>query len=240
MPRPSPIWHWPDIRMVTRSFTLPSVYPILDTASLDRLDLDPILTAEAFLEGGAQILQFRHKTFWSRDTFALAGQIAKLCSQAQVPFIVNDRADYAAILGAGLHVGQEDLLPSDARRVIGPGAILGYSTHNPAQMAAAQNEPIDYVAFGPVFPTQTKENPDPTTGIDTLRTVGALNTLPLVAIGGITVANSLMVWQAGADSVAVISDLLQVSFPLSASVTKHATKQYLRDRLIEWQKLNQR
>ncbi len=219
-------------------FTLPAIYPVLDTGSLERLGLDPLLAAEAFVEGGAQILQFRHKGFWSRDTFALASQIAKLCAEARVPFIVNDRADYAAILGAGLHVGQEDLLPSDARRVIGPGAILGYSTHNPAQMAAAQSEPVDYVAFGPVFPTQTKQNPDPTTGIDTLRAVRALTALPLVAIGGITIHNAPAVWQAGADSVAVISDLLQVSFPLSASVTGMPTKQNLRDRLAEWQRLH--
>ena len=88
-------------------------------------------------------------------------------------FILNDRADYAAILCAGLHVGQEDLSPADARRVVGQNSIVGYSTHNPDQMRAAEAEPVDYVAFGPVFSTASKERPDPTVGIDGLRTVRA-------------------------------------------------------------------
>ena len=212
-------------------FTLPGIYPILDTSSLKRREIPPLLAAEAFLEGGAGILQFRHKGFWSRDTFALAGAIAGLCEQARVPFVVNDRADYAAILGAGLHVGQDDLAPEDARRVIGVGAALGFSTHNPAQMAAARDKPVDYVAFGPVFPTSSKERPDPTTGIETLRAVRALTERPLVAIGGITLDNASLCFEAGASSVAMISDLLPVSFPVSDA------KRILRDRMAEWQRI---
>ena len=104
--------------------------------------------AEAVLEGGAKILQFRHKAFWSRGTFAEAERVANLCREAGAEFIVNDRADYAALLKAGLHVGQDDLTPDDARRVIGNEALIGFSTHTPDQMRAAGNEPVDYVAFG--------------------------------------------------------------------------------------------
>jgi thiamine-phosphate pyrophosphorylase len=201
---------------------------------MERLGLDSLLVAEGFLEGGARILQFRHKGFWSRDTFALAKQVSDLCRAAGAMFVVNDRADYAAMLRAGLHLGQDDLAPSDARRVIGTASPVGFSTHNPAQMRAAQTEPIDYVAFGPVFPTVSKERPDPTVGLTALRAVRAMTALPLVAIGGITRANAQACFHAGADSVAVISDLLPVSCPLSG------LKQTIRDRMAEWQKLNQR
>lgn len=160
------------------------------------------------LEGGAQILQFRHKAFWSRDIFAQAAKIADLCRQANATFVVNDRADYANILQAGLHLGQEDLLPEDARRVVGPETIIGFSTHNAEQMRTAALEPVDYVAFGPVFTTASKQRPDPTVGLETLRQVRALTDRPLVAIGGITVATAASCWSAGADSVAVIAALL--------------------------------
>lgn len=206
---------------------LPRVYPILDTATLDRLSLDPVQAASALLEGGAHILQFRHKTFWSREVFAQANEIAALCRNAGALFIVNDRADYASLLHAGLHLGQEDLLPADARRVIGPNTIIGFSTHNPDQMRAAQSEPIDYVAFGPVFQTASKEHPDPTVGVEGLRTVRTLTTKPLVAIGGITRDNASICWNAGADSVAVIGDL----FPTPCS------NRSIRDQMIEWSSL---
>jgi thiamine-phosphate pyrophosphorylase len=134
-------------------------------------------------------LQFRHKDFWSREVFAQAQEIAALCSRAGALFIVNDRADYAALLHAGLHLGQDDLLPADARIVIGPAPVVGFSTHNPDQMRAAAAEPVDYVAFGPVFPTSSKERPDPSVGIEGF------------------------CWKAGADSVALISSL----FPTPAT-----------------------
>jgi len=208
-------------------FTLPPVYPILDTATLERLGLDCITAAEALIEGGARILQIRHKTFWSRETFALAGKIDPLCQSAGIPFAVNDRADYAAILGAALHVGQDDLSPGDARRVVGTAAILGYSTHNPEQLIAGEAEAVDYLAFGPVFPTVSKERPDPTVGIAGLKAIRALTQKPLVAIGGITRDNAFTCWNAGADSVAIIADL----YPTPC------TKISLRDRMTEWQNL---
>jgi thiamine-phosphate pyrophosphorylase len=206
---------------------LPRVYPILDTATLIRLDFHPVHAAAALLEGGARILQLRHKTFWSREIFAEATQIAALCRDAHALFVINDRADYASLLHAALHLGQDDLLPADARTVIGPNALIGFSTHNPNQMRAAASEPVDYVAFGPVFPTASKDRPDPTVGIEGLRAVRALTTRPLVAIGGITRSNAAICRDAGADSLAIIADL----FPTPC------TAPALRERMAEWLRL---
>lgn len=207
---------------------LPRVYPILDTATLDRLGLNAVSAAEALLEGGARILQIRHKSFWSRETFARAEQIATLCRNANALFVVNDRADYAMLLHAALHLGQDDLVPSDARRVIGVSAVIGFSTHNEDQMRAAQAEPVDYFAFGPIFATVSKERPDPVAGIQGLRAVRSLTSKPLVAIGGITRDNASNCWNAGAESVAVIADL----FP------SPCTTRTLRDRMDEWHRLS--
>jgi thiamine-phosphate pyrophosphorylase len=209
-------------------FHLPPIYPILDTASLERAGVNPVDAARAFLEGGARILQFRHKSFWSRDAFGQAEQVAALCRNAGALFVVNDRADYAAMLQSALHIGQDDLTPDDARRVVGPDAILGFSTHNRDQMREADEAPVDYVAFGPVFPTVSKERPDPTVGLEGLRAVRALTGKPLVAIGGIARANAALCFEAGADSVAVIGDLLPVS----------CTNRTLSERMAEWQRLN--
>lgn len=203
---------------------LPRVYPIIDTATLARLDFNPIHAAAALLEGGARMLQFRHKDFWSREVFAHAKQIAALCNQAGALFIVNDRADYAALLHSGLHLGQDDLLPADARSVIGDAPTLGFSTHSPDQMRATASEPVDYVAFGPVFTTASKERPDPTVGIEGLRAVRALTRKPLVAIGGITQDNVHLCRAAGADSVAIIAGMLP----------NPCTQLAIRDRMGEW------
>ena len=210
-------------------FRLPSVYPIVDTGTLERLGLNPVVAAEALLEGGATILQFRHKSFWSRQAFDQASQIARLCQEANAVFIVNDRADYALLLRAGLHLGQEDLLPADARAVIGTTPVIGFSTHDAAQMEDAKTNPIDYAAYGPIFDTTTKEGPSPTRGIDGLRQMRALSGVPLVAIGGITRNNAPDCWKAGADSVAVIADL----FP------NPCTKLTVRERMTEWRQLGQ-
>ena len=186
----------------------PRFYPILDTDALGRAGCDPVEAAAAMLDSGAQILQFRHKEFWSRATVDLAGRIAELCRFAGAFFILNDRADYAALLRCGLHVGQDDLSPKDARLVVGPDTLVGFSTHNPQQMAEAEQEPVDYVAFGPVFQTRSKTQPDPTVGPDLLRAARALTTKPLIAIGGISRDSAGSVWDAGADSIALIADLL--------------------------------
>ena len=130
-----------------------SGYPILDTETLVNRGVGIELAAAAFLEGGAGILQFRHKGHWSREVFAIAQGVARLCREAGAPLIVNDRSDFALLLEAGLHVGQDDLLPRDARKLLGPDACIGYSSHNVPQLCAAGGEPVDYVALGPIFST---------------------------------------------------------------------------------------
>jgi thiamine-phosphate pyrophosphorylase len=211
-------------------FRLPPVYPILDTASLERLDIDIRVAAEALLEGGAEILQLRHKSFWNREAVSVAEDVARLCAGAGVPFVVNDRADYAIIIAArssgpiGLHLGQEDLGPADARLVTGEHVFIGFSTHNPVQARAAEAEPADYVAFGPVFGTRSKLRPDPEVGLVGLEAARELIARPLVAIGGITRDNAQYCFDAGADAVAVIADLLP----------QPCNKEALRDRMIEW------
>ena len=206
---------------------LPRVYPILDTESLDARAIALETAAAAFLDGGAGILQIRHKRQWSRGFFASARTVARLCREAGATLIVNDRADFALLLEAGLHVGQDDLPPRDARQLMGRDAMVGFSSHNVAQLCAAGGEPVDYVALGPVFATASKLNPDPVTGIEEIRRCRSLIEKPLVAIGGITLENALDVLRAGADSVAVIAGLLP----------DRATARSLRERMEQWQQL---
>lgn len=184
-----------------------SFYPILDTEAAARHGIGPVDAAARILEGGARLLQLRHKGFFSREVFRQAKEIAELCREADAVLVMNDRADIARLLGAGLHLGQDDLPPTDARRVLGEGALLGFSTHNEAQLRAAALEPADYLALGPIFGTSTKLNPDPVVGIGELRRLRGLTDRPLVAIGGITRANARSVLETGADSVAAIGDL---------------------------------
>ena len=187
---------------------LPRVYPILDTESLDRCGIAVEAAASAFLDGGAGILQIRHKGHWTRSFFDAARAVARLCRENGTPLIVDDRADFALLLEAGLHVGQDDLTPRDARKLIGREATLGFSSHNMGQLVAAGGEPVDYVAIGPIFTTASKRNPDPLVGVEEIRRCRSLIEKPLVAIGGITMENAPDVWAAGADSVAVIGALL--------------------------------
>jgi thiamine-phosphate pyrophosphorylase len=207
---------------------LPRVYPILDTESLERRGVALETAAAAFIEGGAGILQVRHKAHWGREFFEAARQVARLCREAGVEFIVNDRADFALLLGAGLHLGQDDLAPRDARRLMGADAMIGFSSHNRTQLSAAGGEPVDYVALGPVFGTASKRNPDPVVGVQEIRRCRGLVEKPLVAIGGITLENAIEVWKAGADSVAVIGGLLP----------ERATAQSLRERMEAWRRLH--
>jgi len=204
--------------------TLPRLYPILDTSALERRGLELAETAAAMIEGGARILQIRHKGPWSEGVFEEAREVASLCRQAGAILIVNDRADIARLLGAGLHVGQDDLAPADARALLGDGAMIGYSSHNAAQLRDAAAEPVDYVALGPIFSTASQQNPDPVVGIDELRRCRALVEKPLVAIGGITRENARSVFAAGADAVALIADLLP----------EGATAADVRQRIEEW------
>jgi thiamine-phosphate pyrophosphorylase len=187
---------------------LPRLYPILDTGLLAQRGIAAAQAAEAILDAGAGILQFRHKGHWTREVFAEAEAVAKLCRDASAQFVVNDRADLARMMNAALHLGQDDLPPSAARRVMGSDSLIGFSTHNEEQLCAAREEPVNYLALGPIFGTSSKENPDPVVGIDELRRLRGFTVLSLVAIGGITRANALDVLAAGADSVAIIGDLI--------------------------------
>ena len=205
---------------------LPYLYPILDTALLDARQCQLETAAAAMLDAGAKILQIRHKGHWTRVLFDQSTRVARLCEQSGATLIVNDRADIALLLGAGLHIGQDDLPPLEARRLLGAAPILGYSTHNAEQLAAAAGEPASYLALGPMFPTQSKINPDPVVGLDRLRAWRQLTALPLVAIGGITRLNARRVLDAGADSVAVIGDLV----PADASAASIA------ERMKDWQR----
>ncbi len=189
------------------------VYPIADTEILARHGFEPVGFVEALLDGGAGLMQFRHKDAYTRQAFEQLERIAELCHAAGAQLIVNDRADFAAICGAGLHVGQDDLPPALARRVMGE-RMLGLSTHNEAQMRAAASEPVDYVALGPIFQTGSKRNAAPAVGVQNLKTWRPLVEKPLVAIGGITLENAPDVLAAGADCVAVIGDLLPGSSEL--------------------------
>lgn len=197
--------------------TLPRLYPILDTETAARRGIDAVNAAARILEGGARILQFRHKGFWSREIFGAMERVAELCTKAGVQFVVNDRADLARLMGAALHLGQDDIPPSAARTVVGDLPI-GFSTHNEAQLGAASEEPVEYLALGPIFGTGSKANPDPVVGVEELRRLRPLTNRPLVAIGGITRANARSVIEAGADSVAVIGDLFPQDGGIAARV----------------------
>ena len=206
---------------------LPRLYPILDTALLDARGCLLETAAAAMLESGAGILQIRHKGSWTDAIFEQAERVAGLCRDAGAPLVIDDRADIALLLGAGLHVGQDDLPPADARRLIGADATLGYSTHNERQLSDAAREPVSYVALGPMFATLSKANPDPVVGVERLVKLRRLTDRPLVAIGGITRANAGSVIEAGADSVAVIGDLLPADCTAAA----------IRERIEDWNRL---
>jgi thiamine-phosphate pyrophosphorylase len=186
---------------------LPRFYPILDTATALRHSVDPVRAATEILEAGAAILQFRHKAFLSRQAFEWLEQIAEAAQKTGAMLVVNDRADLARIFDAALHLGQDDLRPQAARAVVGLDAVMGYSTHNESQLREAADEPVNYVALGPIFDTATKVNPDPAVGVKELRRLRAMTSLPIVAIGGITRSNAHEALDCGADSVAVIGDL---------------------------------
>jgi len=185
----------------------PFVYPIVDVARLRGRDVAAVV--DALARAGAHLIQLRAKAVGDRRLLELAREAMAAGRAAGARLVINDRADVARLVGAdGLHVGQDDLAPADARRVIGLPPLLGLSTHGLAQLAAAEAEPVDYVAIGPVFTTGSKDNPDPVVGLEIVRRARAATARPLVAIGGITRANARSVVEAGADGVAVISDLL--------------------------------
>jgi len=168
--------------------------------------------ARAALEGGADMIQLRDKTGSLRDILPQARTVAALCRSHGAIFIVNDRIDLALAAEAdGAHVGQEDLPAADARRLLGPGRILGVSTHNLAQAQAAREADADYIGFGPMFPTGTKDTGYIPRGVAGLREICQAMSLPILAIGGITLENVVTVIKAGATAPAVISGVVAAS-----------------------------
>ena len=187
---------------------LPRLYAILDAACFP--DADAMFAAgEEFSAAGVTLLQYRNKTGGARQMLEQARELRRRVG-GRAKLIMNDRADLCLTADFdGLHVGQDDLSPESARRVIGPDRWLGVSTHNPEQIAEADRTSADYLAIGPVFATTSKANPDPAVGLEGVRRARRLTRKPLVAIGGITRSTARSVIDAGADSVAVISDLLR-------------------------------
>jgi len=188
---------------------LRGLYPIIDTAACLGAGVKPLELARAVAAAGVPAAQFRHKGPFTREELFLADQIGRLFRPARLRYIINDRADVALMVGAaGVHLGQDDLTPVAVRRMVGSSLWLGFSTHTAAQLRSAEQEPVDYLAIGPVFATGSKQNADPVLGVEALAELRRLTTKPLVAIGGITRDNAAAVLASGVDAVAVISDLL--------------------------------
>ena len=189
------------------NLVLPKIYPITDVS------LAGISHGEQvgrLIAGGATFIQLREKHASPRDFFEAAKPAIEIARKNNVMIIINDRVDIARALGAdGVHLGQDDLPPNAAREVLGPDAIIGFSTHSVEQAIDAAGLPIDYIAIGPIFETKTKENPDPIVGLDGLAEVKKnIGNIPLVAIGGIDLDNVLDVLAAGADSIALVSAII--------------------------------
>jgi thiamine-phosphate diphosphorylase len=187
---------------------LPSpLYAILDT-SLGR-GRSPTAILREFLKGGAKLIQLRAKELTSAEFFNVAKEASRLAHEAGAIFIVNDRLDIALASNAdGVHLGQEDLPLNVARKILGKAKLIGVSTHDLSQAREAERDGADYIGFGPIFGTTTKETRYSPRGLEMLREIRKTVKLPVVAIGGITESNVTQVWQAGADSAAIISDLM--------------------------------
>lgn len=188
-------------------FVLPKIYPITDVSISGLSHVEQI---RRLMEGGAGVIQMREKNASPREFYESAKEALILAEAKKLKIIINDRADIAFVLQAGgVHLGQDDLPPRAARELLGKTGVIGFSTHGIEQAIEAVRLPVDYIAVGPVFATRTKQNPEPSIGLEGVRAVRrAIGNFPLVAIGGITLENAPDVFRAGADSLAVIGDLL--------------------------------
>jgi thiamine-phosphate pyrophosphorylase len=184
----------------------PRLYVILDQGLIKR---DPVELGVAMAEAGVELFQWRDKKGSAESILRTAQAMADGLRPLGACLIVNDRADIAAMAGAaGVHVGQEDLHPEEARAICGRGQWVGVSTHNMQQVRAAARTSVEYIAVGPIFPTLTKASPDPVVGLDLIREARKVTSKPIVAIGGITLERYAEVLAAGADCAAVASDIL--------------------------------
>jgi len=210
------------LQLRTLDFNLPRIYPITDPRIAKISHAEQV---QKLMAGGAEIIQLRDKYHAPKDFYEAAKAALAIAQRQSVKIIINDRADIALALKAdGVHLGQDDLPPDRARKILGERAIIGFSTHNLKQAIAAIKFPIDYLAIGPVYATRTKENAEKIVGIEGVKTVReAIGDFPLVAIGGITTKNVSEVLRAGANSAAVISDLLGNAAKISDKMRKFIT-----------------
>jgi thiamine-phosphate pyrophosphorylase len=193
------------------NLVFPRLYAIIDPTLLA---ISEMAMAEALAQSGVELIQYRSKTASSRQFFEISRQLSSAFVPRGVRLIVNDRPDIALLAGAGgVHMGQDDLAVEEARAICGRDRWVGISTHSLEQLAAADRTSADYIALGPIFPTATKKNPDPVVGTELLRKARQMTSKPLVAIGGITLERAAEVYRAGADSLAVIRDLICVPNP---------------------------
>lgn len=197
--------------LLAQRMKLPKLYAIVDVACFASPHSVHEIAAYTLelAAGGATLIQYRNKVGSAREILRDARELRRMLNGNNITLIMNDRADLClAAAYDGVHVGQDDLSPETARAIVGPGRTLGVSTHNLGQAREADLGPADYVALGPIFSTRSKERPDPAVGLEGLVAARAVTAKPLVAIGGITRVNARSVIDAGADSVAVIADLL--------------------------------
>jgi len=203
---------------------LPRLYPILDAGLLLRSGLSIEGFARELREAGIRFLQYRDKEATDKVVLERAALLRTIFPVSDSCLILNDRVSLVSTARYdGIHVGQEDLSPAQTRATLGPEVLIGVSTHSEDQLRSATNGPADYVAIGPVFATASKLDPDPVVGVEGVRAARGMTTKPLVAIGGISRSNCAAVIEAGADSVAVISDLI----PRPGSSTVQRVEEFL-------------
>ena len=205
------------IQIASRKSPIANLQAIVDVEVAHRAGWRPDDLARAYLDGGARFLQVRAKQLSSRPFLDLCDGVVRAAESYGAQVIVNDRIDLARMSGAaGAHVGQDDLPPADARLQLGPGAIVGFSTHSVAQVEAALHEPITYLAVGPVFGTSTKDTGYTAVGLELVATAAKRAAyVPIVAIGGVTLERAPAALKAGASCVAVIGDLVASGDPSS-------------------------
>jgi thiamine-phosphate pyrophosphorylase len=210
---------------------LSPLYPILDVDLLTARSLDLALIAAAWQAAGVTLVQYRNKQGNAREMLRDAATIHEIFPmKSGVRLIFNDRSDLALLAGFdGVHVGQGDVSAEDARSIVGATRWVGVSTNSAEQVRQADQTSCDYIAYGPIFPTASKTNPDPTVGLAGLSAARSLTSKPLVAIGGITRKNCRNVIDAGADSLAVISDLLPIDTDRKADgkAARHIVEEFL-------------